>query len=241
LKYPLPVLSPSRRQWPGFLCAVRLQVAGRQRWSRGRATVGRVYSSILIILSFYYRGDERNRNSVIRWRNARTRSRQRDSRLEYYNINVCYGAANVVRHRRLVRHWGGLRRWSSSSAATVGGEKEELRRRLLRLPPETGRTAETTATSRLVAAGCRCCCCCRSPSPRPKIPLSLRRRRRRWPRTGGVCVPRSYRVRIFFYFRLSGFFFFSYYSRKTPQSVVLCEMCWRKRFQYEKRLTSFQR
>jgi len=145
------------------------------------------------------------------------RTRQRDSRLEYYNIQ--YSAANVGRHRRLVRHWA-LRRTAevvfvvSCDCGRVGGEEEELR------DDDDGYCATTRnrtyrGNHRDQPAGCGCCCCCRSPSPRPEIPLSLRRRRR-WPRTDGVYVPRSYRVRIFFI----SFWVFSYNSKNTPEYIM---------------------
>jgi len=77
------------------------------------------------------------------------------------------------------------------------------------LPPETGRTAETTATSRLVAGAAA-----------GRLPPD---RRFRYPSDGGgdpEPVACAFRVRISSVFLLFVSVFFSYYSRKTPQYIV---------------------
>lgn len=95
------------------------------------------------------------------------------------------------------------------------------------LPPETGRTAETTATSRLVAGA--------AAASAGRLPPD---RRFRYPSDGGggggdpeqvACAFRVLIASVFFIFvRI----FFSYYSIKTPESI-LCEIFWQKRCQYE--------
>lgn len=138
-----------------------------------------------------------------------TRTRQRGSRLEYYNILWRYERCAAPTSCTTLRRTAEVVFVVSCVCGCVGGEEEELR-------DDGGGCCATTrnrtyrGNHRDQPAGW---CCCRSASPRPKIPLSLQRR---WPRTGGVCVPRSYLVRIFFIF----VWVFSYYSRKTPKYIM---------------------